>query len=274
MSNVSWGSDTGAGGGAARLCPMVPPDRPLRRAPVAVALLASLLLATGCTSAATSAGPSEFDAAGNRTTADVADPRAASPGRVDDDAADDVTSRPRTVAMVGDSITVSATEPLHDELAALDLEVVAIDAQGGRRMTVGERDRLYTGADIVAVVQAQSSPDLWVVALGTNDIGQYGDRERIVEQIETLLDGIPDDTPVVWVDTWWRTRPDDAAEVNDAIRSVVDARPGSIVVDWGSHATADGVVAGDGVHLTAEVGTRRFAEVVADGVESLIGPPT
>lgn len=251
------------------------PRHALARLAVGLGAMALLAGATACTSAATSAGPSDLDAADRSAGAAVDAARADAGGGADESQIEHavIEARPRTVAMVGDSITVSAAEKIEAKLTALDLDVLAIDAQSGRRMTVGEQGRLYTGADIVEFVSnGTAEPDLWVVALGTNDIGQYGDREHVVEQVEAVLDRMPDDVPVVWIDTWWRTRPDDAAQVNDAIRSVIDRRPGSIVVSWGAHAAANGVVAGDGVHLTTEVGTERFAEVVAGGVESLIGP--
>lgn len=180
--------------------------------------------------------------------------------------------RPATVAMVGDSITVASTAELETALVALDLEVLLIDAQVGRRMTVGERGRLVPGSDVVQYVSGVLEPQLWVVALGTNDIGQYPDVDRVAEQVADILAHIPAGVLVVWVDTWVRDRPDQARAVNDAIRAVVGRRPAALVVDWATHATADGVLSGDGVHLTDGLGRQRFAEVVAAGVETLIGP--
>lgn len=180
--------------------------------------------------------------------------------------------RPTTVAMVGDSITVASAAEVEAALTELGLDVLLVDAQVGRRMTVGERDRLVPGADVVEYVSAVLEPELWVVALGTNDIGQYPEVGRVAEQVAEILGHIPDGVPVVWVDTWIRDRPDQARAVNEAIRSVVGGRAASSVVDWATHATADGVLSGDGVHLTDGLGRIRFAEVVAAGVETLIGP--
>lgn len=180
--------------------------------------------------------------------------------------------RPTTVAMVGDSITVASTSELETALEALDLEVLLIDAQVGRRMTVGERGRLVPGSDVVQYVSGVLEPELWVVALGTNDIGQYPDVDRVAEQVADILDHIPADVPVVWIDTWVRDRPDQARAVNEAIRSVVAGRSGAIVVDWATPAAAEGVLSADGVHLSDRIGRARFAEVVAEGVATLIGP--
>lgn len=180
--------------------------------------------------------------------------------------------RPSTVAMVGDSITVASAEHLTEALAGLGLEVLLVDAQVGRRMTVGQRDHLVPGSDVVQYVAAVLEPELWILALGTNDIGQYPEPGLIAEQVAEVLRPIPEGAPVVWVDTWIRDRPDQARAVNEAIRSALDARPAAIVVDWASHATDDGVLAADGVHLSDGLGRVRFAEVVASGIEALIGP--
>jgi lysophospholipase L1-like esterase len=247
---------------------MVPPGRRLRRVIPPFLLVAAVALAASGCSATSSAGVPEQDQTGrNPASAPIVSVGSQTDGVVADD-------RPATVAVVGDSITVASAEQLDEGLSALGLDVVAIDAQVGRRMTVGERDRLYTGADIAALVANQSSPELWVFALGTNDVGQYDDVDEVVEQIEALLGRIPADDPVVWVDTWIRGRPEQTERVNAAIRTVIERRPGSTVVAWSAHAPDTGVISSDGVHLTTEVGVRRFADVVITGVESLIGPAT
>ncbi|CAN5615947.1 hypothetical protein BH23ACT3_BH23ACT3_06320 [soil metagenome] len=251
---------------------MAPPGRRLRRViPPQLTVVAVALAISGC-SAISSAGVSDDDQPGTNAASGPVVSVGSQTGDIQP--GDIVGSRPATVAVVGDSITVASAELLDEELSALGLEVVAIDAQVGRRMTVGELDRLYTGSDIAALVANQSSPELWVFALGTNDVGQYDDVDQVVEQIEALLGRIPSDDPVVWVDTWVRDRPEQTDRVNTAIRTVIERRPGSSVVAWSEHAADPGVISGDGVHLTTEVGVRRFADVVITGVESLIGPAT
>ncbi|MEX2625303.1 MAG: GDSL-type esterase/lipase family protein [Ilumatobacteraceae bacterium] len=250
---------------------MVPPDqRSVRRATIIVLGLVSVLGVASCSSVSGSDGAGGSGEAGGSESG-VA--RAASPEEVVvGDLPDELTiERPETVAMVGDSITVAAADHLEEGLASLGLDVLTIDAQIGRRMTVGEPDRLQTGADVVEFVAAASSPDLWVVALGTNDIGQYDDVAAVTQQVEEVLDRLPSGVPVVWVDTWIRDRDEPTEMVNRAIREVIDERDGAVVVEWSAHAPDDGVIAGDGVHLTDEVGRQRFTDVVVAGVEALIG---
>ena len=258
---------------------VVPPDqRPVRRAAprtsrrrsltewlTALLALAMLVPAAACTSTGTAGGDGGREAGVARAAA----PEEIVAGELPETL---TVERPTTVAVVGDSITVAAAEHLDAELSALGLDVLEIDAQIGRRMTVGERDRLQTGADIVEFLSARSAPELWVVALGTNDIGQYADEGAVAEQVGALLDRLPADVPVVWVDTWIRGRDEQTDVVNRAIRDVVERRDDAVVVEWSAHAPADGVIAADGVHLTDGLGRQRFAEVVAAGVAALIDP--
>jgi lysophospholipase L1-like esterase len=183
-------------------------------------------------------------------------------------AAGDDDVEPRTIAMVGDSITFMATDPLREGLSSLGLDVVTIDAQVGRRMTVGT-ELLYPGVDVVGYVTAADDPDVWVVALGTNDVGQYGDPAQYAEQVTTVLDAIPDGVPVVWVDTWHRERLDDAVLLNDVIRDVVGRRDRTLVVDWFQYGDDDGVITDDGVHPT-DAGLDVFGLVVTEGVQRLL----
>lgn len=246
------------------------PSRRLRAAVAAVvALTVSALVTTSCTSSA----PTSDAAEGRSGVARAEAPAANAAGGSSDLTFDLQRERPDTIAVIGDSITVASADRLDEALSALDLDVVAIDAQVGRRMTVGERDRLFTGADIAELVAHERSPELWVIALGTNDVGQYSGVDEVVDQIEALLARLPDGAPVLWVDTWIRSRPDESELVNTAIRTVVGSRADSAVVAWSANAPDAGVLAGDGVHLTTNVGTQRFADVVAAAVDDFLAAP-
>ncbi len=174
--------------------------------------------------------------------------------------------KPETVAVVGDSLTLSAVEELDAWLTDLGLDVLVIDGVENRRMTHRTRT-VSSGADAIAAILADESPDLWVIALGTNDVG--GGTSSLREDVGTLLDLIPDRVPVVWVDLWIRDLPGEIADDNDAIRSVVASRPRSIVVDWHSFGDDDGLIASDGVHLTSS-GQRMFAASIAARIDELL----
>jgi hypothetical protein len=176
---------------------------------------------------------------------------------------------PRTIAVVGDSITFMSTDPLRRGLTDLGLDVTAIDAQVGRRMTVGTRGQLYSGVDVVTYIAAGDAPDLWVVALGTNDIGQYPDVAAYEQQVRAVLDAVPAGAPLAWVDTWHRDRLAQCQILNGVLQTVVGERASSVVVDWYSHGDDPGVVADDGVHPTP-TGTEVFGLVVTGGVSGLL----
>jgi lysophospholipase L1-like esterase len=174
-----------------------------------------------------------------------------------------------SVAMVGDSITFMSSRPLRAALEGLGLDVVAIDAQVGRRMTIGTRGQLYPGSDVIAFIAAEDGADMFVVALGTNDVGQYPDAQGIAEQVDAVLAAVPAGAPLVWVNTWHRDRDDEAELMNDVIGTIVGRRQRTVVVDWHAYGDDDGVITSDGVHPTPS-GTETFALVVATGVRDLI----
>jgi GDSL-like Lipase/Acylhydrolase family len=228
---------------------------PISRLPV---IAAAALLLGACAAQAES----------STITVDLAFGDGQQPSGEDDAGASGAVATPiSTVGMVGDSITFMARDPLDEAFGELGLEVLAIDAQVGRRLTSGTRV-LYPGADVVEVMAATQDPDVWVVALGTNDIGKY-DAEGYAEQIRTLLDRIPDGDPLVWIDTWHRDELDATVEYNDVLRDVLDERDDTVVVDWFSHGDDPGVITGDGVHPTPN-GIERFALVVAGGVDRIL----
>ena len=59
--------------------------------------------------------------------------------------------------------------------AALGLDDVEIDAESGRRM-VARRHDARPGLSAVTVIAGDDPPDLWVIALGTNDVANYARR--------------------------------------------------------------------------------------------------
>lgn len=175
---------------------------------------------------------------------------------------------PSTVAVVGDSLTVAATDEIEVGLARLGVDVVVVDAQTSRRMATGSSG-LKSGVAAVEDVLDDHEPDLWVVALGTNDVGSGTVPEGFTDDLRTILAAIPADAPVVWVDVWIRDRVDEVVEANRILRDELERRRSAThVVDWFESGTVPDVITGDGIHLTPD-GERRFASAIADGVISL-----
>jgi lysophospholipase L1-like esterase len=177
-------------------------------------------------------------------------------------------SSPSTVAVVGDSLTVSAEQEILAALTADGLDVLAVDGLESRRMTHGGT-ALPPGTSAIEDIQRLVTPDLWVIALGTNDVASVGSADGFRAEMRELLELLPDDAPVVWVDLWIRDRETAISEANRLIRAELRTRRGgAAVVDWFSHGTEDGVITGDGVHLT-DAGRQLFASSIAAAIDEL-----
>ena len=177
-----------------------------------------------------------------------------------------------SIVMIGDSITVGATPALEEQFRQLGFSDVTIVAQQDKRIGQSFGDN-SSGADIAAFLanETDGEPEeqLWVVALGTNDISQYDDVEDVVPVIESLLAPIPDGAPVIWVDTYFEDRPDDTADVNAAIEQVIGERGNATIGPWNVYAPTDGVLRSDGVHPNTE-GSVVFASVVTSTVANFL----
>ncbi len=169
-----------------------------------------------------------------------------------------------SVVMIGDSITVGAQPYLQEQLEQLGFEEVTIVAKELKRVSQNIRDN-PSGADIAAFVADDGSRDadeqLWIVALGTNDISQYNSVDDIVAEMETMVDSVPDEAPLIWINTYFEDRPEDTAEVNAAIEEVVASRDNAVVGRWDEIAPSEGVLRSDGVH-PGDDGAKVFAALV------------
>ena len=76
-----------------------------------------------------------------------------------------------------------------------------------------------------------------------------------------MLQAVPDESPLVWVDTFFRDRPDATAELNVTIRDRVTQRGDSVIASWSAVADDDGNLRSDGVH-PREQGSIVFADIV------------
>jgi lysophospholipase L1-like esterase len=174
----------------------------------------------------------------------------------------------RRVVMIGDSITVASIPLL--ETAANDLGIdLTIDAEVGRRMTVGSQPA--AGTEALEQINADDAPaDLYVIALGTNDIGKYQTVDEYGAEIAEVLALVPDDAPVVWVNAYLTDNPERSETFNAALLDVLGARGNATVGRWASIAAEDGVLRSDGIHPNEE-GVERFADLVVDEIEAWIG---
>ena len=166
------------------------------------------------------------------------------------------------LAMVGDSITVGSTAELEVAFEEIGFPDAEINAEGGRRIV--RNNGITSGVEGVAeVLEDGEQPDLWVVALGTNDVANYPP-EQFPDVISELLAAIPADATVVWVDTYVEDFQEDAAVFDSILREVLAERGNASVVDWYSIAGEDGMLY-DGVHPSG-FGKAEFARRVTEAV--------
>lgn len=179
---------------------------------------------------------------------------------------------PATVAVVGDSLTVAATDELTDALSRVGVRAVIVDGRESRRMASGSTS-LSSGVTAIEGILAEHRPDLWVVALGTNDVGAAVGADRFLADVRETLAAIPADVPVVWVDVWIRDRHGDVVELNAVLhRELAARRAPTMVVDWFSSGSIDGIITGDGVHLTS-AGEAHFASEIVNAVVAISVSP-
>lgn len=216
-----------------------------------------LLVATGCSSEPeASSAPPGSEVVVVAGSVEAATPTSASP-----------TITVETLAMVGDSITVGSQDELADAFEDIGLPDAEINAESGRRMVVN--DGITSGLDGIAEVLAEGpAPDLWVIALGSNDVASY-DADEYPAAIGELLAAIPSDAPLVWVDCYLTNYEAESAAFDSALREVLAERGNAAVVDWASVAASDGVLS-DNVHPSG-FGRSEFARRVIDGVDAWTG---
>lgn len=190
-----------------------------------------------------------------------------------------------TVVMIGDSITRSAVNELNARFEQMGLENILIESQNSKRMVVSSGDNpsgvaiadYLTGDGTVPAGSGDSndavdddhSNELWVVALGTNDVNQYSGPDQIAAAVNEVLGSLPDGSPVVWVDTYFRDQNDGAVLVNSIIRERLERRGNAVLAPWSVFAVSEGVLTGDGVH-PSNSGRDVFAFVVADTVQAFL----
>jgi lysophospholipase L1-like esterase len=169
----------------------------------------------------------------------------------------------REVLVIGDSITVASAPRILEAADEIGADVTVL-AEVGRRINVG-RDPA-AGSDVVAEALTESDPDVVVVALGTNDIGKYGSIEEYAAEIDELVDELPEDLPLVWINTYLSRTPDDSAAFNAALIETLSERGTATIGRWSSIAQQGGMLR-DGVH-PSEDGEQRFADLVLTEIEN------
>jgi lysophospholipase L1-like esterase len=179
-----------------------------------------------------------------------------------------------SMAMVGDSITAGSADAIRYTMAAHGFTEMTIDGEVSRRIEQGDGNGSPTsGIRTLYAMLGDTSihPDVWVIALGTNDIGQYDDPAEYRRIIKTVLDMVPDDMPLVWVNGYRWDKRDDSVTFNDILLEEINQRDNSVVASWYDQASRNAetkVLRDDGVHPNQH-GQVVFAALVAEGIAAV-----
>ena len=174
------------------------------------------------------------------------------------------------VMLVGDSIFDFSRTALVTTLEGAGVEEARVDAQPGRRMTVGsgEGEPLSGAAAIFLTTADGVQPSAWVIELGTNDIAKYASAEAYAAEIDSILAMVPPPVPLVWVNTFVPYEPDHTAMFNLVLEDRINQRGDAGIADWYSTASADGDLMADEVHPNA-AGAQALATLVLDALGKL-----
>jgi lysophospholipase L1-like esterase len=178
----------------------------------------------------------------------------------------------KSVAMIGDSITKASSDAIRYVLGAHGVTDVTIDAQVSRRIGLGDgKGSPLAGVAVLdGMLGDKVDPDIWVIALGTNDAGQYKSADDYFALIDTVVGMLPADAPLVWVDVY---RPDHLAaaeQFNEQLHRRLDGRDHTSIVSWFELASAkdEQILRSDHIHPNAD-GTAVFAGLVEQGIAAL-----
>ena len=174
-----------------------------------------------------------------------------------------------SAALVGDSISYLCRTALEAELAAAGFGRVDFDAIPGRRIAEGDAPGL-TVLDSAAA--AGLDPDVWIVELGTNDLAKYAGAPAYAELISLVVQRIPAETPLVWVDTYSSFFLAESELFNETLRTSISPRAGSAVADWYAKCVEIGptTLIPDGLH-PVEAGFETFAKVAVAPISIVVG---
>ncbi len=175
------------------------------------------------------------------------------------------------VIIVGDSIVSISQWRIRPELQRRGID---IDIDAAKRRSI-VRDTTFAGqlvrsgaATVRSMVAAGRRPDLWVIELGTNDLGPMfgcGCDDLVAfagEMIDDLLAELPAGADVIWVTVYDRG----AATVTEAFNTALHVR-GLPIIDWWSAALGHDEWLDDRVHPSS-VGVGALTGVLADGIEA------
>ncbi len=174
------------------------------------------------------------------------------------------------IAVVGDSLTQGTERFQPDACSAVGWAETTIDAHVSRGVRTKVKSDPHNGLNAVDFLRETSGePDVWVVALGTNDAGIFS-KDKHADLIREMMDRIGSGHSVMWVNIYLpgtRTRQE---AWNSALNTVAAERPLDMsVFDWASFALNQRWLAKDLIHCTGK-GYEHRATAIAQASRTIV----
>jgi lysophospholipase L1-like esterase len=175
------------------------------------------------------------------------------------------------IALIGDSLTQGTMRYQADAFTTAGWTQSTIDAHNSRGVRTKLKSDPYTGLTAVDAIRAtRGEPDLWVVALGTNDAGIYS-KGKQQEIIGEMMDRIGGGHSVLWVNVYRPELGSREQAWNSALTAVAAERPNQMYVyDWAALADKNQKwIATDRVHCTG-MGYEFRATAIAQATRAIV----
>jgi lysophospholipase L1-like esterase len=169
-------------------------------------------------------------------------------------------------AMVGDSITKASSKSLTTVLEGQGFTDINIEAEVSRRIAVGDgKAEPLSGVKTLFTMMSDGvDPDVWAIAMGTNDVGKYKSADEYSALIDQMM-SMPDaKKPMVWVDVYNPNQLAGTKVFNEVLRERAAARGNTSVLSWFDLASnpKEKILRDDHIHPN-EKGTLVFADLVS-----------
>ena len=169
-------------------------------------------------------------------------------------------------AMVGDSIAKASSKVLTEVLGKQGFTDIDIDAEVSRRIAVGDgkAEPLSGIKTLFTMISDGVDPDVWGIAIGTNDVGKYKNADDYASLIDQML-SMPDaKVPIIWVDVYNPNQLPGTKLFNSVLRERAAARANTTVLSWFDLASdpKEAILRDDHIHPNQK-GTLVFADLVS-----------
>ena len=177
--------------------------------------------------------------------------------------------------MVGDSITSGSSPALRKAFIAMGIADgnIIINGETSRRIENGNGKNGNTLSGVralTALLDDGTDPSVWVIALGTNDVGLFGTPQECAALIEEITALLPPPVPLVWVNVYRFSNLRETRVFNAVLDHVLADRGHAVVADWYSIASDPNrdVLRSDHLHPNDD-GRLVFADLVVQALHRL-----